>query len=437
MTYAGYVTLYLKDDTAAQWIGNDNAVIELVDNTYGHDRYIMTKVNPVTWSCKVPASIYNVTFNRLRPDKSTQWNSWSAGGRDGHSTYHATVPEHGYWDGTAVTDSEYFHEGDIIYLDFYSFLSWEQANAVFYVNFTNYSKTDNNGQDITISNADSTKFSPVLLTNEIETQVFKYVVTAEDEGAASLRFFRGNSAALWNNSVVLNYSDYKLGNNCVKVQGWDNTGYVCPYVPRRHITQIDSASVGVTGNRRVNRKIEVHFNLTGETELLLQEDTVINIIKIDSNGNEIPAGEGEVFFILDETASRWNHRELIFKQAGNYKIRAVATDGYDDFSAETAISVVEDAAPQAMFDIGCGEGESTGSPEIFVRNSEGTAHVSVMDASLSELGDVICERTYVLYHDSNNDGEFGNDEIIDSKTGNETKVLYELNTVGKYRVILG
>jgi len=81
----GYVTLYLKDDTATQWIGNDNAVIELVDNTYGHDRYIMTKVNSTTWSCKVPASIYNVTFNRLSPDKSTQWNSWSAGGRDGRA----------------------------------------------------------------------------------------------------------------------------------------------------------------------------------------------------------------------------------------------------------------------------------------------------------------------------------------------------------------
>lgn len=40
-----YVTLYLKDDTAEHWIGNDNAVIQLVDNTYGHDRYIMTKVN--------------------------------------------------------------------------------------------------------------------------------------------------------------------------------------------------------------------------------------------------------------------------------------------------------------------------------------------------------------------------------------------------------
>lgn len=30
----------------------------------------------------VPDTTHNVTFNRLSPDCSTQWNSWSAGGRD-------------------------------------------------------------------------------------------------------------------------------------------------------------------------------------------------------------------------------------------------------------------------------------------------------------------------------------------------------------------
>ncbi|MBQ4521830.1 MAG: hypothetical protein IJA10_02625, partial [Lachnospiraceae bacterium] len=83
---ANYTTLYLVDNTAEQWVGNDNAVIELVDNTYGHDHYIMTKVNSNTWSAKVPSSTYNVTFNRLSPDRTTQWNSWSAGGRDNHNT---------------------------------------------------------------------------------------------------------------------------------------------------------------------------------------------------------------------------------------------------------------------------------------------------------------------------------------------------------------
>lgn len=63
--------------------------------------------------------------------------------------------------------------------------------------------------------------SPIKLTDSPETQVFRYVVTKEDEGATELRFFRGNDENLWNESVLLRYSDYKQGNNCAKVKGWD------------------------------------------------------------------------------------------------------------------------------------------------------------------------------------------------------------------------
>ena len=82
---ASYTTLYLVDDTDGHWIGNDSAVLELVDNTYGHDSYTMTRVNDTTWKARVPESTYNVTFNRYDSEKTTQWNSWSAGGRDLHN----------------------------------------------------------------------------------------------------------------------------------------------------------------------------------------------------------------------------------------------------------------------------------------------------------------------------------------------------------------
>lgn len=103
---SAYTTLYLADDTAEHWIGNDNALIELVDNTYGHDHYVMTRVNDTTRSVRVPASTYNVTFNRIDPSGNTQWNSWSAGGRDGHNTYHAQGHEYGYWDGMEDSETE-------------------------------------------------------------------------------------------------------------------------------------------------------------------------------------------------------------------------------------------------------------------------------------------------------------------------------------------
>ena len=115
----GYTTIYFKDDTKESWIGNDGAIIQLVDNTDGHNYYIMKQVDDNTWSCRVPAKTYNVTFNRLSPktkdgkavcdlsqignglkskksDNYIQWNSWSAGGQvvvevTGMITVHGTV----------------------------------------------------------------------------------------------------------------------------------------------------------------------------------------------------------------------------------------------------------------------------------------------------------------------------------------------------------
>ena len=54
----GYTTIYFKDDTKESWIGNDGAIIQLVDNTDGHDYYIMKQVDDNTWSCRVPAKTY-------------------------------------------------------------------------------------------------------------------------------------------------------------------------------------------------------------------------------------------------------------------------------------------------------------------------------------------------------------------------------------------
>lgn len=95
---ASTITIYLIDDTEEQWVSNDNAVIELVDNTNGHDHYIMKKTADAEWSVELPKEARNITFNRLSPDKSSQWNSWSAGGRDSNNAYYVQGHEYGDWD---------------------------------------------------------------------------------------------------------------------------------------------------------------------------------------------------------------------------------------------------------------------------------------------------------------------------------------------------
>lgn len=217
------ITLYFVDSTSEKWVKNNEAIVQLVDNTNGHNCYDMNKVNENLWSVAVPASANNITFNRLSTDKSTQWNSWSAGGRDGKNAYYAEGAEYGHW-GILENANEGFHAGDVIYLDLTEFTSWTNENSVMYVNFTEASKEQNYGNDITISNADSSLYNPKTVTAQTDENVYSYTVTSTDEGAANLRFWRGNSTTLWNYSIVLSYTDYAEGLNCIKVSGWNDEG---------------------------------------------------------------------------------------------------------------------------------------------------------------------------------------------------------------------
>ncbi|MCI8408532.1 MAG: terpene cyclase/mutase family protein [Lachnospiraceae bacterium] len=222
------VTLYFIDNSNEKWIKNDNAVMELVDNTYGHDHYMMTKLDDETWAAKIPASAYNITFNRYDSSKTTQWNSWSAGGRDENNAYYVEGHEYGYWKYVEESSLEkYFHEGDIIYLDLSEFPAWESSSAMMYVNFSSASKEENGGSDIEMEAMENSEiYQPHKLDYQISEYVYAYIVTKEDEGKNTLRFWRGNQNTLWNCSVLLDYKEYKNGNNCVKVTGWNSQGTV-------------------------------------------------------------------------------------------------------------------------------------------------------------------------------------------------------------------
>ena len=214
--------IYFKDKTENGWISHDNAVIEAVDNSKGHIHYGMTKEDDTTWSIKVPSTSNNFTFNRLSSDGKKQWNSWSAGGRDGNNTYCADGHEYGHWENKKdIQDDNYFHAGDIVYLDVSEFIQWEKAEAEMYVNFSDASKKENSGKNILISSADKKIYNPRKINNTLDEHIYEYVVTEKDEKAVKLRFWRGNDTTLWNCSMTMNYDDYQNGLNCVKISGWD------------------------------------------------------------------------------------------------------------------------------------------------------------------------------------------------------------------------
>ena len=240
-----YIKIYLKDNTIEHWLGNDNAVMELVDNTSGHIHYRMTKEDSETWSVKVPDTTYNVTFNRLSPDGNTQWNSWSAGGRDSNNVYFADGGEYGHWEVMEDDNEEkYFHAGDIVYLDLTQFVAWKSSDALLYINFTGASKKENNGQDINLSKADKSQYNPKKVDMEVTENIYAYVVGFEDEGSTELRFWRGNNSTLWNCSIILSYDDYVNGVNCVRISNWDNEGSLIE-TEHKMDTEVDSDGDGL------------------------------------------------------------------------------------------------------------------------------------------------------------------------------------------------
>jgi|GEM_PF-1996275 len=237
------VTIYLKDNTDEKWLNNDNAVFKLIDNTNGHDSYDMVKVNDTLWSAEVPKTAYNCTFRRYSSDGGSQWNEWSAGGRDDNNTYSADGGEYGHWeyndeyddvDGKGDEDDEdekrtTFKKGDIIYLDLTKFTDWEKDDAVMYVNFSSFSKGDNGWNDVAVDNLSEKNKLIDWLDGEVEDNIYKFTVTDEFDGYTEMRFWRGNDTTLWNDSVCLTFDDYSEGNNCIVVTDWNESGYLCSY----------------------------------------------------------------------------------------------------------------------------------------------------------------------------------------------------------------
>ncbi|MBD5089968.1 MAG: VWA domain-containing protein [Clostridiales bacterium] len=217
------VEIIFVDETEESWVSNDNACMELVDNTNGHDKYDMEKIDEETWSVEIPIEANNITFNRYNSDKTIKWNSWSAGGREGKSVYLAQGSEYGIWSDEVMVE-EGFKEGDVVYLDVSHFKDWENEDAQIYINFTNASKTENGGKDITISTADKNLYQPKIVNIKADTNVYAYKVAEEDEGKTVLRFWRGDKEKLWNCSIPLSYSEFVEGNDSIRILGWNDTG---------------------------------------------------------------------------------------------------------------------------------------------------------------------------------------------------------------------
>lgn len=309
------VTITFIDNTEEKWVGNDNAVIELVDNTQGHDKYDMEKVDDHTWSVTVPARAYNITFNRYDADKKNLWNSWSAGGRDGKVTYEALSTAHGAW--KEEKEEFGFQAGDSIYLDISEFPSWESDNAIFYANLTSATRKENGNQDIKIKEANKKYYEPLDSVIKVEDGIYSYTFTEETEGKDVIRFWRGNKDTLWNCSVELSYKDYyEKGINCIKVTDWSEKGLLKNIIPRDRL-KIDTSKFIYNSELDIYEINEAIKEISGE---LINSKTIQSfecVIK-DYNGNK-------VFQDTIDISEKWKIEKIGFVMGFN-KVSFIAKD---------------------------------------------------------------------------------------------------------------
>ena len=135
--------------------------------------------------------------------------------------------------------------------------------------------------------------------------------------------------------------------------------------------------------------------------------------------------------LIDDSASDKLHRELIISKTGKYNVHISGKDDKgNSFTYRYKLNITEDIAPVAGFWL-----ES----ETAVRDGEGKAVFNLEDTSYSPDGDEIGSRRWSVYFDSDNDGDFSDEQEEVFSTGNEKKVSYTAESVGKYRfrVVVG
>lgn len=403
VTYTNDITLYFIDNTKEKWAGNDNATIQLVDNSNGHDYYTMTKLDNNIWYAEVPSTAKNITFNRMNSTGDIQWNSWSAGGRSSNNAYYADGAEYGHWDISEVIVEECFKPGDVVYLDFSEFIDWGNNDSLMYINFGKASKNDNGGNNVIISEANLLNFNPIELTEVVEGEVYKYTFTEKDNNISYLRFWRGNESTLWNNSIILSYKDYASGNNCIKITGWTDSGYVTNY------------------KEIISDKI-----LTANTNEILVEENQ-NILYLYVNVDDEIYDKESISLYVDGKETGY------FYDDGNFDEHGDDIKGDGVYTAKYIFKATENKIDKLNFIAYFSDGTSTNEVSVTLILPFDDDELNAMLHVKNRIANAMKNNPTpeeILNTESQNVQNGGYKDIYDTRTANVTSVLNELSDLG-------
>ncbi|SHH48966.1 intein C-terminal splicing region/RHS repeat-associated core domain-containing protein [Clostridium collagenovorans DSM 3089] len=178
-----------------------------------------------------------------------------------------------------------------------------------------------------------------------------------------------------------------------------------------------------TGELKENRKITLDISKNKDCDILTEKNTVWSITPIN-HSNKDTSKEESVF--IDEENSNAFTKNLIIKHSGEYLVKIKTKTNKRSYEYEKKLIIGEDKAPIADFTV----------KPVNLRGEDKKAKVEIKDISYSKDGDTIVNRIWSIQYDSNNNGDFSDEESKVISDRNETSVTFETSNVGKYKIEL-
>lgn len=174
---------------------------------------------------------------------------------------------------------------------------------------------------------------------------------------------------------------------------------------------------GLEDSYKENRKIALDITQSA-AEKHLDTDSLVWTFSADD-----PAQQACIR--TDDASATPTARNLVITEAGIYRLQITGRDSAgNDVRYYETLNITEDQPPVAGF---------RRDRDETVRNADGVAEISLEDTSYSPDGDQIGSRIWSVYFDSDNDGDFSDEEEQVFSIGNETAVTYAAESVGRYR----
>lgn len=175
--------------------------------------------------------------------------------------------------------------------------------------------------------------------------------------------------------------------------------------------------IKISGEQKENRQVSFDISDSEDFDRIIKEKTEWSIT--DENGLS-----DNVF--IDSDSSSEFAKKAVFKQSGDYLARVTVFTDNKSYTYEQKFSITEDISPIA----------NILSEDVFYRTTDNNeAVITATDISYSSDLDDIDSRTWSIIFDSNNDGEFDDEEVFVNDQ-NEKEFKYKTEHVGSYKIKL-